>query len=50
MFGASLNSLLVRGRGVSAYYARRDPLLSTNELAGLEWSGGTAGHCIIVFV
>ena len=35
MFGASLNSLLVRGRGVSAYYARRDPL-STNELAGLE--------------
>ena len=46
MFGASLNSLLVRGRGVSAYYARRDPL-STNELAGLE-PGGTAGHCIIV--
>ena len=35
MFGASLNSLLVRGRGGSAYYARRDPL-STNELAGLE--------------
>ena len=35
MFGAWLNSLLVRGRGVSAYYARRDPL-STNELAGLE--------------
>ena len=35
VFGASLNSLLVRGRGVSAYYARRDPL-STNELAGLE--------------
>ena len=35
MFGASLNSLLVRGRGVSAYYARRDPL-STNELAGPE--------------
>ena len=35
MFGASLNSLLVRGRCVSAYYARRDPL-STNELAGLE--------------
>ena len=35
MFGASLNSLLVRGRGVSASYARRDPL-STNELAGLE--------------
>ena len=31
--GASLNSLLVRGRGVSAYYARRDPS-STNELAG----------------
>ena len=46
MFGASQNSLLVRGRGVSAYYARRDPL-STNELAGLE-ALATAGHCIIV--
>ena len=40
MFGASLNSLLVRGRGVSlSVLCETGPLvkpLSTNELAGLE--------------